>query len=206
MFAQGARGARVTRACTVVVLLAACADTREVCGAGAAGAGIEEVRDGCNGLAQTSDGAPSGFAICEGDRVVRFDAVACSGCVDVTLCRTNPDDCGDCAAPGICAEGSLGACFCYVPCTTDDDCGDGSACICPSAGSSALYPQCVPAACNTSEECNDEGECALSVDACGAPARLDCTTPDDACASCDAGEHCAFDGDRFVCEAAATCG
>lgn len=199
------------RACTFVLLLLAACNEREVCGATDVG-GDGDVRDGCEALAQTSDESSSGLAICEDDRVVRFDAVACSGCVDVILCRVNHDDCGDCPAPGICAEGSLGACFCYVPCASDDECGDGFACICPSGGGAtsprtgSLYPQCVPAACATTENCTDGNECVLSADACGAPSRLDCTTADDACGACEPGEHCAFDGERFACEASADCG
>ncbi len=71
---------------------------------------------------------------------------------------------------------------CQAPCSTDDDCGEGRACMC------ALYSErpfntCVPARCRTDDECGGTHRCGIAQQYCTRHVELACRT-DDLCANC----------------------
>jgi hypothetical protein len=185
----------------------------EVCGEAQSPDADVSVEPGCESIPQTGSQAPSGLVSCPGEQLHRVEQRACVGCVDVRLCP-QIGGCADCPPPHLCAEGSGGSCFCYLPCTTDADCATGEACVCPSGTASGeittgnIFPQCVVAACLVDQDC-DSRLCALSRDVCGAPLRLDCMKAEGGCTSdaeCQGG-RCSFNVDQssFQCETIAEC-
>ncbi len=161
-------------------------------------------------------GADSGFVRCADGTLNRSTAVAtvpayagsaCIGDEEYLSCTTD----ADCtAAPyGFCAHEDLvpsdeASCGCVYSCTTDDDCGDGSACVPKNIGPRVYATVCVPADCRTDADC-DSGECGLSSynDGCGTTTRLQCRDDrvDECRADTDCADQCASSDDhaRFEC-------
>jgi hypothetical protein len=92
-------------------------------------------------------------------------------------------------------------------CLTDEDCGQGSACVCGSQPGRAAWNQCLPAECRAMADCPG-GRCLLSLGTtcCGnGHTGLVCSR---AASGCSSGEDCAGNGiaclydttlDRFEC-------
>lgn len=135
--------------------------------------------------------APSGWVDCADGTVHRAETHACvlpepttDQCpVADTGCNTDAD-CGG----GFCqyhAGGEGESCSCTAPCTSDEECGTGSACFCDGRNT-----RCVPASCTTDADCDGGYLCALG------PTGLACHTGADACrtqSDCeDICEACAY--------------
>jgi hypothetical protein len=100
-------------------------------------------------------------------------------------------ECGD----GVCAAFSVGYCGGAAPpevnacrvaeCVTDQDCGEGRACL-PAGAFGTLVATCVDADCSADADCADrpDGRCdVLSTGTCGEPRGFHCTDSDDPCRS-----------------------
>jgi len=95
-------------------------------------------------------------------------------------CKVNAD-CGSSSPFGVCLHGVCGV----DACTTDDDCGAGSACVCGSSfyGGNGFHGNvCVTAQCRIDADCGPAGTCAPSFSGyCGAPSGYFCHSSADAC-------------------------
>lgn len=172
------------------------------------------LKDPCDQLA--------GYESCPDGSVHRHTQVACNvrevydPCVDwddLSSCKEDAH-CVDFAS-GFCEQAWLfdgGRCECVYPCTTDDECGPGGACVCPLRGPTDFelglayqrVAACMPANCRTDADCPGT-RCAVSVGGCYDVEGLYCHTPEDECeghADCPGGGRCAYSTDmgRWICD------
>jgi hypothetical protein len=163
----------------------------------------------------------AGYEVCPNDSIHRHTQVDCNvKLVHAPCSRPDPDfgcqsdaECDE-YPNGLCADSSEG-CFCRYSCSTDDDCGAGNACICPTtwaeghpneSGPFGAYDPCVPAQCHSDADCGDL-RCGLSVGGCYQAEGLYCHTPEDMCEGhqdcqeLDLGDRCAYslDEGRWTC-------
>ncbi len=169
-----------------------------------------------------TDGSNSGFERCADEAVNRvsdqpIDPVnsgpRCVGDEDVQNCSTDAD----------CTEGPHGACIhqepdgwgmadtaggpscsCEYACSKDADCETGAICVPDELSPNATRPVCVPATCDSSEDCSS-GECGLSAfhNGCWWVVTAICRDDGDGChADAECEDACAADtgGEDFVCQ------
>lgn len=171
---------------------------------------VETGETDCDPILDRS-GDPTGFVRCEGDVVLRTEAIG--GVPSTIPGATCTEESGSCTSDADCGE--LGACRtftdpwseeppycgCVSACEADSDCGTGQVCVPPAVGSFSDYGRCTTADCTTNDDC-DSGECSYTewTDGCSDHRRLSCRTPDDACRTdqeCadlgDGSDRCAFD-------------
>jgi hypothetical protein len=146
---------------------------------------------------QRASGQDSGLELCGDGAIHRREALACNEELRGTFDPTGPEEYNRHLA----SDEDGGVPDVLVPeCVTDDDCGEGRACLCaalPSgSGPGVRWTYCVDAECHSDADCGDY-RCGLSRGPCQ-QTRLRCFGPDDACrvesdcrgadATCAAGE------------------
>ncbi|MBX2800604.1 MAG: hypothetical protein KTR31_23190 [Myxococcales bacterium] len=122
----------------------------------------------------------------------------------VVECREDAD-CGDLGI-GHCfmqTDKAVRSCLCEYPCQTDEDCGDGFACMQRFTG--ATVSTCEPVECRTNDDCAS-GECGrmrMGDDSCMfAPVTLVCREHSDGCRSdsdCGPGATCGTLDGQWSC-------
>ncbi len=116
-----------------------------------------------------SDDTDSGIVRCEDGALNRLSAASCGipsdeACFGGSGSCTKHSDCtefpnGSCQAyPSMLPFETGGTCGCTYGCTTDADCTDGYACLCPGISSFYAGSRCVLAECKTNADC-PSGEC-----------------------------------------------
>lgn len=191
---------------------------------------------GCGGT--TNDGGGGSGAACEGEQALGDTGYA--QCDDVSVNRVGPASCDnptpnqpacagteeqlDCTSDADCTERANGRCItrgggfegvtgcgCAYGCTSDADCAEGTVCACAGMAEGLDYSRCVPAACDSSEDCGG-GECGVVSydDGCGRSVSLACRSSRDQCRSsldCAEGQECGptYDEEPYLACQAPSC-
>jgi len=195
-------------------------DDDTIGGDGDADADADAGADGCAPVL-AYDGSYTGIEGCEADDgegrrdYHRLEPAECLTtveeggiCGDARACPLEEGGIEDCGERGLCLWNWTG-CRCHETCATDDDCGDGFACVCagrtplPEEGSyiSFVYASlCVEATCRTDADCPGE-RCVIAEDGCASPVALACRGDADTCsthADCEEG-RCGRDSGSWEC-------
>ena len=173
------------------------------------------------------DGDPTGVVRCADDSMHREATAVCDPTIDLPACDGGGEDGSECQNDSDCDAGPHGRCIqvpllggqgvafcgCRYGCATDDDCADGSVCICPGVIDGNSY--CAPADCTTSDDC-ESGECGINAtsDGCSYTVQVACREPDvDACRTnrdcmnAGMGDGCGVDGEGdWMCQFLPVCG
>lgn len=155
---------------------------------------------------------PAGIDRCDGDTWNRTEAVTCA--TETTASACSGDGVAACDACGErerCLQDGNG-CVCVEFCTSDDECGDGQACLCTASittssdgGFTALAgnARCVPAECRSDDDCGGASCGVVLSVGCVEPIELRCRAATDGCASnadCGDAQCLANDGGGWSCQ------
>jgi len=188
------------RVTLLAALLVGCSEGKVEVDGGADSPSVEDDDDGgttgCEGAAPILDasGAETGYVRCADGAIDRVGTrtwpdgsalvAVCEGTEEDLRCETD----AECTARagGQCAhQESWGYtfCSCFYPCTADTDCDAGEVCLGDGVVSRpTAWPSCVPAACETTDDCAS-GECGIGShdDGCGRVVELACRESGDTC-------------------------